>query len=291
MVKRIEVAALEDKMKYQEIINNKVKSLKIENDIYEMIIPLVYGIRITSFLRKGDKNFLGEDINISRENGEDTWHIRGGHRLWHTPEKFPRTYMPDNKAVDYEITDGLLILTQPVNDQTFIQKQLKIKFVDDGQRVSLEHVLINKGQWPIETAAWGITILRTGGIAKVPLNTRKDDLLSTKRFSVWSYCHLGDERIDFNKDYFTLKQDVNNEQAFKIGTNNEEGWASYTEGGYTFKKSFDYQVGKAYPDHGCAFETYTNDKILELETLSPVQVIDSGESIQHFETWEITKED
>lgn len=278
-------------MKYQEIMHNEVKSLKIENEIYEMIIPLEFGIRITSFLRKGDHNFLGEGINISRTNGDDTWYIRGGHRLWHTPEKFPRTYMPDNNAVDYEINDEELILTQPVNNQTYIQKQLKIKFVDEGQRVSLEHVLINKGQWPIETAAWGITILRTGGIAKVPLNTRKDDLLSTKRFSVWSYCHLGDERINFNEDYFTLKQDTSNERAFKIGTNNEEGWASYTEGGYTFTKSFDYKVGQEYPDHGCSFETYTNDKILELETLSPVQIIDSGEVIRHIEMWAINKEE
>jgi hypothetical protein len=278
-------------MNYQEIMYNEVKSLKIENQIYEMIIPLEFGIRITSFLRKGDHNFLGEGINISKENGNDTWYIRGGHRLWHTPEKFPRTYMPDNKAVSYEVNNEEVILTQQVNDQTLIQKQLKIKFVEKGERVSLEHVLINKGQWPIETAAWGITILRTGGIAKVPLNTRKDDLLSTKIFSVWSYCHLGDERINFNEDYFTLKQDTSNEKAFKIGTNNEEGWASYTEGGYTFTKFFDYEVGEAYPDHGCSFETYTNDKILELETLSPIQVIDSGEVIRHFEEWAIKKEE
>jgi len=278
-------------MKYQEIMHNEVKSLKVENDIYELIIPLEYGIRITSFLRKGDHNFLGEGINISKENGDDTWYIRGGHRLWHTPEKFPRTYMPDNKAVAYEIKDETLILTQVVNDKTLIQKQLEIKFVDNGKKVSLEHILINKGQWPIETAAWGITILRTGGIAKVPLNTRKDDLLSTKRFSVWSYCHLGDERINFYEDCFTLKQDTNNESAFKIGTNNEEGWASYTEGGYTFTKFFDYEMGKEYPDHGCSFETYTNDKILELETLSPIQVIDSGEVIKHFEMWAINKEE
>jgi hypothetical protein len=270
---------------------NGVKSLKIENDIYEMIIPLEYGIRITSFLRKGDKNFLGEGINISRDHENDTWFIRGGHRLWHTPEKFPRTYMPDNKAVRYEINNEELILTQAVNDQTLIQKQLKIKFVDEGKRVSLEHVLLNKGQWPIETAAWGITILRKGGIAKVPLNKRKDDLLSTKRFSVWSYCHIGDERITFNKDYFTLKQAINNENSFKIGTNNEEGWASYTEGGYTFTKFFDYKVDEEYPDDGCSFETYTNDKILELETLSPIQTIDSGKAIRHFEMWEITKEE
>lgn len=277
-------------MKYQEMKYNDVKSLKIENDIYEMVIPLEYGIRISSFLRKGDKNFLGESISISKKHKEDTWHIRGGHRLWHTPEKFPRTYMPDNKSVTYEIKDDNLILTQPINKKTLIQKQLKIKFIDSGKRVSIEHRLMNKGEWTIETAAWGITILRTGGIAKIPLNQRKDDLLSTKRFSLWSYCHLGDNRLTFNEDYFTLKQDVNNKNAFKIGTNNEEGWASYTESGYTFTKYFNYESDKVYPDHGCSFETYTNDKILELETLSPIQKIEPGESIKHFEIWEIKKE-
>jgi len=277
-------------MKYQEIKYNDVKSLKIENDMYEMIIPLDYGIRIASFLKKGDKNFLGELTGISRAHEEDTWFIRGGHRLWHTPEKFPRTYMPDNQPIDYEIVDEALILTQPINNQTLLQKQLKIKFIDGGKRVRIEHILMNKGQWTIETAAWGITLLRTGGIAKIPLNKRKEELLSTKRFSLWSYCHLGDERITFKEDYFTLKQDVNNNTAFKIGTNNEEGWASYTEGGYTFTKYFDYKADQDYPDHGCSFETYTSDKILELETLSPIQTINPEESIHHFELWEISKE-
>ena len=32
------------------------------------------------------------------------------------------------------------------------------------------------------------------------------------------------------------------------------------------------------PDYQCNFETYTNDKIIEMEVLSPVQILNPGES-------------
>lgn len=276
-------------MKIKQINYENKAALQIENHKYEMIIPLTYGLRILSFRHKEDRNFLGENIDITKKHKDETWYIRGGHRLWHTPEVFPRTYLPDNDPIEYfEIEEGIRV-KQKTNPKTGIEKSIDISFCNDGEKVKLKHRLKNKGQWPIETSAWAITILRTGGIAKVPINTRKDPLLHTKAFAVWSYCHLGDDRIEFYEDCFTLKQDINKTNAFKIGTNNEAGWASYTEGGFTFKKEFEYVNGECYPDHGCSFETYTNDKILELETLSPIQTIKPGESIVHEEKWMINQ--
>jgi|LGOV01.1.fsa_nt_gb hypothetical protein len=276
-------------MKISDIVYKNSKCILVQNEKYEIIIPLEYGLRILSFKDKNSFNFLGEDIDVSRKFENDSWHIRGGHRLWHTPEEFPRTYLPDNDMIDYKIDNERLILIQKINKKTQIQKKMILEFVNNGKELMIEHILINKGLWPISTAAWAITILKTGGIATVPLNKRKDDLLSTKAFSLWSYCDLSDKRINFKKDIFTLKQDINNKNSFKIGTNNEEGYASYELDGYKFKKSFNFFKDKNYPDKGCSFEIFTDDKVLELETLSPIYCIKPNEEISHTEKWSISE--
>lgn len=277
-------------MQINEIVYKDIKSIKVENDKYEIIIPMEYGIRILSFKLKESFNFLGENINTIKEheNGEK-WYIRGGHRLWHTPEEFPRTYLPDNDEIKYIFKDNKLTLIQKINPNTLIQKKMELEFINEGKELKINHIIINKGLWEIETAAWPITILKTGGIAEIPLNKREGGYLSTKHFSLWSYCDLSDKRINFNKDSLIINQDNNNMNSFKIGTNNEEGWLTYKCEGYIFKKTFDYFTGEKYPDNGCSSEVYTDNKVLELETLSPIYNIKPNEEINHIEKWSINK--
>ncbi|MGB9809934.1 MAG: hypothetical protein ACPLSA_07860, partial [Caldanaerobacter sp.] len=42
-----------------------------------------------------------------------------------------------------------------------------------------------------------------------------------------------------------------------------------------------------YPDFGVSFETYTNDWMLEIETLSPLTKLKPGETVEHVEEWEL----
>ena len=48
-----------------------------------------------------------------------------------------------------------------------------------------------------------------------------------------------------------------------------DGWAAYANGGRLFVKRFVTQSTGAYPDWGCSVETFTNDEMIELETLGP----------------------
>jgi len=57
-----------------------------------------------------------------------------------------------------------------------------------------------------------------------------------------------------------------------------------------FVKHFSPIIGKNYPDNGCTFETYTNDVMLELETLSPLATIAPGGVALHKEEWAFYKE-
>lgn len=268
--------------------NKKEKLLFIENKKYKLQIPLDYGIRISSLkLKNSNFNFLASGVNVEKRVGNEKWKLRGGHRLWHTPESFPRTYLPDNRSIEYKLNDKTLILSQKLNDKTKVKKEIHIKFIENGKKIQLDHFIINKGMWPIETAAWAITMMNSGGKAVVPLNNNKKEYLSTKSFSVWPYCSLADKRIEFKENEFLVNQDSNNNKSFKIGTNNNRGFAKYIYKDYIFKKEFDYIENKKYPDKGCNFELYTNDKFLELESLSYKRKVYPQDHIKHREIWSI----
>ena len=57
-------------------------------------------------LAGSDDNLLAEvaDIKIPTPYGD--FNIFGGHRLWHSPEAFPRSYLPDNDAPEIDRSAG-----------------------------------------------------------------------------------------------------------------------------------------------------------------------------------------
>lgn len=57
--------------------------------------------------------------------------------------------------------------------------------------------------------------------------------------------------------------------------------------GTVFEKSYEPQQEAVYPDFGCSFELYTNDKILELEALGPLATLASGGQAVHKEIWKL----
>ena len=54
-----------------------------------------------------------------------------------------------------------------------------------------------------------------------------------------------------------------------------------------FVKRFAYQEGKTYPDFGVNFETFTNQDMLEIETLGPLIELGPGKLVEHVEHWEL----
>lgn len=98
---------------------------------------------------------------------------------------------------------------------------------------------------------------------------------------------MNDKRVYWGEKYIALKQDPNNKAPFKLGINNQEGWAAYARGGHLFVKRYYPQHDATYPDFGVSFETYTNDWMLEIETLSPFTKLQPGETVEHVEEWEL----
>ena len=90
------------------------KCVRISNGAVELYATTEIGPRIIRFGTIGGPNIFFENTerNIGKfESGMDffgkgeKWYIYGGHRLWHAPETFPRTDLPDNYPVKYELTE------------------------------------------------------------------------------------------------------------------------------------------------------------------------------------------
>ena len=89
-------------------------------------------------LAGSDDNLLAEvaDIKIPTPYGD--FYIFGGHRLWHSPEAFPRSYLPDNDTPEItDLPDGVR-LTQAVEPASGIRKSIELR-LEAGQPALTRH--------------------------------------------------------------------------------------------------------------------------------------------------------
>ena len=260
---------------------------RLANDKVELIVTADVGPRIIRFGFLGRENMFGEIKGQLGTTKSDSWMIFGGHRLWHSPEA-ARTYYPDFEPVlVQEIEDGLVV-TQKPEPTTGIQKQMEIRMSPDRPEVQVKHTLINHNVWPVETAPWSLSVMDVGGTAIVPLPPRgshPEAMTPTSVLSIWPYTDLSDPRWGLGFRFVLLKQDSHNTVPQKIGVFNSEGWAAYANHNALFVKQTPLQFDGIYPDLGVNFELFTNEMILEVESLGPLEMIPPKGTIDHFEYW------
>ena len=56
---------------------------------------------------------------------------------------------------------------------------------------------------------------------------------------------------------------------------------------HVFIKRYTHQKGAVYPDHGVSLETFAIDFMLELESLSPLVLLQPDDEVRHIEEWEL----
>jgi len=265
---------------------------KLSNNIVDLIVTGDVGPRIIHFGFVNETNILKTIPEQLGKTKQDEWLVFGGHRLWHTPEDFSRTYYPDSNPVFVErIKQGLKVI-QDIEPTTGIEKSIEIYLIEDKATVNLIHTIKNCGVWPIETSAWGLSVLAAGGTAIIPLPPRgphPDFILPTSSLTLWPYTDLSDKRWGFGEKYIRVRQDEKIKNPQKIGIHSSEGWLAYSNYGYLFIKQVDYKNNHEYPDMGSNLEVFVDSEILELETLSPIRKIEPGESIIHKEVWKLIK--
>lgn len=267
--------------------------VRLANEHIELIVTGDVGPRIIRFGFIGGKNMFKEFPDQMGVTKADEWLIFGGHRLWHAPESMPRTYYPDLDPVLIQETENGLVVTQKPEPTTGLQKQIIIKISPDQPDVTLTHRLINHNLWAIDTAPWALSVMAPGGTAILPLPPRGPHpkfILPTASLSIWPYTNLGDGRWTLGERFLLLKQDVNTAEPQKIGIFAPDGWAGYANYDCLFLKKIPIQYEGEYPDLGVNFEAFTNDAMLELESLGPIEAIPPKGHIDHQEYWRLIQD-
>ena len=259
----------------------------ISNGITDVIATTDVGPRIIRFGFAGKENEFCEIEEQAGTTGGDEFKLYGGHRLWHSPESQPRTYQPDNSGIEWRKRKYGAVLSQPTESWTQIKKEMEISMSPDSARVTVLHRLTNKGAWDVELSVWALSAMAPGGREIIPLNTRDTGFLPNNMIALWPYTKLNDKRVYWGERYIMLTQDKKMENPFKIGLPNEAGWAAYANHGHLFLKQYEHTDGIGYPDYASSYETYTNNLIVEMETLSPFVLLGPEETYEHTEIWSL----
>ena len=263
---------------------------RIENSFMAVDYLAQAGPRLVRLLIAGsDQNLLAELPEMTQPTPYGDYHILGGHRLWHSPESMPRSYLPDNEGLQVEnLQDGSVRLTQPVEPGSGLRKAMQLGLAPDAPFLTIQHSLTNAGLWPVECAPWAITQLKLGGLAIIPqqVGVPAPQLLPDRRMTIWNYTRLQDPRLHLGDDFILLEA-ASRLPPCKIGVPNPQGWLAYLLGDVLFVKRFAPLPDLPHPDSGCDTEVYCNDQFIELETLGALLVMQPGQTVTHTETWQL----
>jgi hypothetical protein len=261
---------------------------RLANSQIELIVTADVGPRIIRFGFIGKENMFKEYSEQLGKTDADEWLNFGGHRLWHAPEAQPRTYFPDLDPVHVQETETGMIVTQKPEPTTGLQKQIEIHLLPNKPEAVINHILINHNLWAIETAPWALSVMDAGGVAILALPPRgphPEFMLPTSRLSIWPYTNLSDPRWVLGERYILLFQDDKLASPQKIGIYATDGWAAYANYDNLFIKQVPFQYEGIYPDMGVNFEVYTDNEMLEVESLGPYESIPPKGKIDHLEHW------
>jgi len=261
---------------------------RADNGHISLIVPRAVGPRIISLARPEGPNLFAIFKEELGGSGERVWRARGGHRLWVAPEDRVVSYTPDNEPISLDAVGGTLIGKQPRETTTGLVKSITVTLEPDAPQVTVTHRIMNDGSAPRRLAPWALTMIRPGAVAMAgfpPRGTFPEHLLPTHPLVLWAYTDLSDPRFTMTPQAIMLRCDPAISKPQKFGLFAEHTWGAALCGTDLFVKRYEASLGAAYPDFGCSFECFTNDRMLELETLGPLTELAPGQSIDHTEKW------
>ncbi len=262
---------------------------RLSNGEIELIVTSDVGPRIIRYGFEGGQNFFVELEEDLGKTGGDNWRLYGGSRLWVGPEDPVYSYGADNDPVQVEISGNRLTAQAPV-EHTGVQKAIAVELSDEGSAVRVVYTLANRTIWPLRIATWVLTMMAPGGAGITtlpPRGTHPEVLAPTNPLVVFAFTNMADPRWTWLEKYIVLRQDPQNADPEKIGLFNPATRGAYLLNGELFVKKFAASPEEEYPDMGASYETFTNERFLEIETLGPLRTLQPGESIDHVEEWSL----
>ncbi len=263
--------------------------LKLSNGTVDVIASTVVGPRLLFYGPSGGSNVFAHYPDASKETALGTWKPYGGHRLWVWPEVFPATYAPDNDPIEHTAEGELgLVLRQPV-DKSGMEKQIRVAMSPEGTTVRLQQTVTSHSLWPVDVAAWAISVVEPGTsiVPRVPFQTHDDYVPVTQPVALCAFTDLQDPRFTLGMKYLLLRSDPSVPSSQKLGLRNKENWCAHLVNDLLFVKRFTHDERAEYPDYGVNTEVYTEGRFQELELLGPHRVLATGESLTLVEEWNL----
>ena len=264
-------------------------NLRIANESAELLITLEVGPRIISYRTTDGANvFKNFEAHLGRA-GESEWMSRGGHRFWLAPEHAVLSYLPDNEPFEHRLlSDFGVELANPPAPQLPIRKVMTVELDPKTSRVTVTHRAENHGRENLQLATWGLSVMNPGGVELIPLpplGEHPRDLLPNRPVTLWPFTDMTDPRYRWGRRFIQLQQA--NAGPTKLGLLHREGWIGYHCAGTLFLKTIEFREGATYPDFGSNFETFTNEEMLEVESLGPLADLAPGAATGHVERWDL----
>ncbi len=263
--------------------------IKLSNGSVDLIATTAVGPRILFYGPRNGKNLLALFPENATETALGSWKPYGGHRLWVWPELFPATYAPDNDPIAHE-PDGELGLTlrQPA-DKAGMEKQIRITLDAAGSHVLLEQTVTSRNLWPVDIAAWAISVVACGTaiVPRVPFRSHDDYVTVTQPLALCAFTDLQDPRFTLGSRYLLLRADPARTDSQKFGLRNKQDWCAHLVDDSLFVKRFAHEEEAAYPDYGVNNEVYVAGSYMEVELLGPRRTVAPGESLTLVEHWHL----
>jgi hypothetical protein len=267
--------------------------VRLSNGQVDVVVTTDVGPRVIRFGFVGEQNMFKVFADTEGLTGGDEWHSFGGHRLWHAPEVFPRTYAPDNVPVDYA-WDGTTLTLRNSEPANGLDKETSLTLSPSAPQVGVVHRLTNRNPWAVELSVWALSVMAEGGEAiypQEPYISHPESLVPARPLVLWHFTDMTDPRWTWGRKYIRLRQDPKATTKQKAGMLNTAAWAAYVLGGDVFVKRYGYDPAATYTDMGCNTETYTDPDILEIETLGPLTTLEPGATVEHRERWLLARTD
>ncbi len=262
--------------------------IRLSDGKVEAVVTTDVGPRVIRLGRVGGPNLLWGNAEDIGRMGDAEFRIYGGHRFWHAPEADPRSYQPDNLPVRVTMRGGTVKLTPAMEPATGMVKEMEIA-LDEG-RFKVLHRLVNRNAWAVEAAPWALSMMAPGGFAIIPqeeCRAHSDYLLPARPVVLWHYTNMADKRFTWGRRFIILRQDSAAKEPNKLGVLNTLGWAAYALGGDLFIKTFAVKRGAAYPDYGCNTESFSDHRMIEVESLGALVRLAPGGKAEHVEEWSL----
>jgi len=277
------------------------RNLRIRGRTIELVITLEVGPRVIRYAFHDAPNVFVEMAGQLGGTGEQDWMIRGGHRFWVAPEG-AHSYELDNEAVTWKkLGETATEIIQPPSKSSGLQKTLRVELLEN-EVVRVTHLLTNGGSRPVTMTPWGLSVMAPGGFALIPQPTldvhpmefsdervtKPEDFLPNRELVLWPFTNLMDGRYSFSKHFLRVAHHPK-KPATKIGLKFSTGWVAYQNGEFVFAKHLTFDPASPYPDRGSNLELFTNDGILEIESLAPLLPLEPGATRGHVEHWTLHK--